>query len=62
MQGHGFRKDLVSMLADLKPTFIRFPGRVHLEKSLYLIILFLFLKLLFTRGMLCGGGEAMECI
>jgi hypothetical protein len=45
MQGHGFRKDLVSMLADLKPTFIRFPGRGQPEKSLFLIILFFFSKI-----------------
>ncbi|XP_078152014.1 alpha-L-arabinofuranosidase 1-like isoform X1 [Carex rostrata] len=29
--GHGFRKDLVSMLADLKPRFIRFPGGCYVE-------------------------------
>lgn len=26
MQGHGFRNDLVQMMADLEPRFIRFPG------------------------------------
>ncbi|XP_072974850.1 alpha-L-arabinofuranosidase 1-like [Typha angustifolia] len=30
-QGHGFRKELVSMLADLKPRFIRFPGGSYVE-------------------------------
>lgn len=25
-QGHGFRSDLLQMLVDLKPSFIRFPG------------------------------------
>ena len=25
-QGHGFRKDLFQMVADLKPKFFRFPG------------------------------------
>ncbi|XXG41149.1 hypothetical protein AAC387_Pa01g1679 [Persea americana] len=29
--GHGFRKELVSMLADLKPRFIRFPGGCFVE-------------------------------
>ncbi|KMZ70992.1 Arabinoxylan arabinofuranohydrolase, family GH51 [Zostera marina] len=29
--GHGFRKDLYSMLADLKPRFIRFPGGCFVE-------------------------------
>ncbi|KAM0953955.1 putative non-reducing end alpha-L-arabinofuranosidase [Dioscorea sansibarensis] len=28
---HGFRKELVSMLADLKPRFIRFPGGSYVE-------------------------------
>lgn len=32
-QGHGFRKDLVNMLADLKPQFIRFPGKSALSLS-----------------------------
>ena len=27
MQGHGFRKELAMMLADLKPGFLRFPGK-----------------------------------
>ncbi|PRQ45694.1 putative non-reducing end alpha-L-arabinofuranosidase [Rosa chinensis] len=30
-KGHGFRKDLVDMLADLKPQFIRFPGGCFVE-------------------------------
>ncbi|XP_072997622.1 alpha-L-arabinofuranosidase 1-like [Typha latifolia] len=30
-QGHGFRKELVSMVADLKPRFIRFPGGCFVE-------------------------------
>ncbi|KAK9951266.1 hypothetical protein M0R45_006721 [Rubus argutus] len=30
-KGHGFRKDLVNMLADLKPQFIRFPGGCFVE-------------------------------
>jgi len=25
-KGHGFRKDLAQRVADLKPTFFRFPG------------------------------------
>lgn len=29
--GHGFRKELYSMLADLKPRFIRFPGGCFVE-------------------------------
>ena len=29
-QGHGFRTELISMLLDLKPRFLRFPGRLHL--------------------------------
>ncbi|KAJ4787075.1 Alpha-L-arabinofuranosidase 1 [Rhynchospora pubera] len=29
--GHGFREDLVSMLADLKPRFVRFPGGCYVE-------------------------------
>lgn len=34
VQGHGFRKELVSMLADLKPRFIRFPGILSDQSSL----------------------------
>ncbi|KAL5994837.1 aspartate-semialdehyde dehydrogenase-like protein [Asimina triloba] len=30
-KGHGFRNELVSMLADLKPQFIRFPGGSFVE-------------------------------
>ncbi|KAI5317002.1 hypothetical protein L3X38_036709 [Prunus dulcis] len=30
-KGHGFRKDLVEMLEDLKPQFIRFPGGCFVE-------------------------------
>ncbi|KAM0947929.1 putative non-reducing end alpha-L-arabinofuranosidase [Dioscorea sansibarensis] len=30
-KGHGFRKELFSMLADLKPNFIRFPGGCFVE-------------------------------
>ncbi|KAM0978612.1 hypothetical protein FF1_014552 [Malus domestica] len=30
-KGHGFRKDLVQMLADLKPRFFRFPGGCFVE-------------------------------
>ncbi|KAL5994834.1 aspartate-semialdehyde dehydrogenase-like protein [Asimina triloba] len=30
-KGHGFRNELVSMLADLKPQFIRFPGGCFVE-------------------------------
>ncbi|KAG7964214.1 hypothetical protein I3843_09G158800 [Carya illinoinensis] len=30
-KGHGFRSDLVDMLADLKPKFIRFPGGCFVE-------------------------------
>ncbi|XP_050369283.1 alpha-L-arabinofuranosidase 1-like isoform X2 [Argentina anserina] len=30
-KGHGFRKDLVDMLADMKPQFIRFPGGCFVE-------------------------------
>ncbi|XP_042472931.1 alpha-L-arabinofuranosidase 1-like [Zingiber officinale] len=30
-KGHGFRKDLASMLADLKPQFLRFPGGSYAE-------------------------------
>ncbi|KAL2320581.1 hypothetical protein Fmac_029550 [Flemingia macrophylla] len=30
-KGHGFRSDLVGMLADLKPKFIRFPGGCFVE-------------------------------
>lgn len=30
-KGHGFRKGLASMLADLKPAFIRFPGGCFVE-------------------------------
>ncbi|KAJ4780281.1 alpha-L-arabinofuranosidase 1 [Rhynchospora pubera] len=29
--GHGFRKDLLSMVADLKPRFLRFPGGCYVE-------------------------------
>lgn len=41
-QGHGFRKDLATMLANLKPQFLKFPGLTtlhfifHLELSLTL--------------------------
>ncbi|XP_054784087.1 alpha-L-arabinofuranosidase 1-like [Prosopis cineraria] len=30
-KGHGFRKDLFQMVADLKPTFLRFPGGCYVE-------------------------------
>eukprot|EP00268_Persea_americana_P027114 TRINITY_DN2659_c0_g2_i1.p1 TRINITY_DN2659_c0_g2~~TRINITY_DN2659_c0_g2_i1.p1 ORF type:complete len:671 (-),score=106.03 TRINITY_DN2659_c0_g2_i1:159-2171(-) len=30
-KGHGFRKELVSMIADLKPKFMRFPGGCFVE-------------------------------
>uniref|UniRef100_A0A1D1XEK7 non-reducing end alpha-L-arabinofuranosidase n=1 Tax=Anthurium amnicola TaxID=1678845 RepID=A0A1D1XEK7_9ARAE len=30
-KGHGFRKDLFAMLADLKPRFLRFPGGSYAE-------------------------------
>ncbi|XP_008786787.1 alpha-L-arabinofuranosidase 1-like [Phoenix dactylifera] len=30
-KGHGFRKELASMLADLKPRFMRFPGGTFVE-------------------------------
>ncbi|TKY62770.1 Alpha-L-arabinofuranosidase 1 [Spatholobus suberectus] len=30
-KGHGFRSELVEMLADLKPKFIRFPGGCYVE-------------------------------
>ncbi|KAJ3673986.1 hypothetical protein LUZ60_005978 [Juncus effusus] len=30
-KGHGFRKDLFAMVADLKPAFIRFPGGCYIE-------------------------------
>ncbi|KDP35692.1 hypothetical protein JCGZ_10878 [Jatropha curcas] len=30
-KGHGFRKELVEMLADIKPRFIRFPGGCFVE-------------------------------
>ena len=30
-KGHGFRKDLTQMLADLKPSFVRFPGGCWVE-------------------------------
>lgn len=30
-KGHGFRKELVEMLADIKPQFIRFPGGCFVE-------------------------------
>nr|ABV08816.1 alpha-L-arabinofuranosidase [Fragaria x ananassa] len=30
-KGHGFRKDLVDMLADMKPQFLRFPGGCFVE-------------------------------
>ncbi|XP_077241518.1 alpha-L-arabinofuranosidase 1-like [Tasmannia lanceolata] len=30
-KGHGFRKDLFSMVADLKPQFLRFPGGCFVE-------------------------------
>ena len=30
-KGHGFRKDLTQMLADLKPAFVRFPGGCWVE-------------------------------
>ncbi|KAL6219315.1 hypothetical protein ACLB2K_007074 [Fragaria x ananassa] len=30
-KGHGFRKDLVNMLADMKPQFLRFPGGCFVE-------------------------------
>jgi hypothetical protein len=26
IQGHGFRKELIHMLMDLRPQFVRFPG------------------------------------
>lgn len=32
-KGHGFRKGLATMLADLKPAFIRFPGGCFVEGS-----------------------------
>jgi hypothetical protein len=28
-QGHGFRTELISMLLELKPRFLRFPGMLH---------------------------------
>jgi alpha-N-arabinofuranosidase len=31
IQGHGFRKELALMLADLKPGFFRFPGGCFVE-------------------------------
>ncbi|XLS61990.1 hypothetical protein HN51_016218 [Arachis hypogaea] len=31
LTGHGFRKDLVNMLIELKPAFIRFPGGCFVE-------------------------------
>ncbi|CAL9148762.1 unnamed protein product [Musa hybrid cultivar] len=30
-KGHGFRKDLISMIEDMKPRFIRFPGGCFVE-------------------------------
>ncbi|KAL9243266.1 hypothetical protein vseg_017174 [Gypsophila vaccaria] len=30
-KGHGFRRDLMKMLLDLKPTFLRFPGGCYVE-------------------------------
>nr|KYP64126.1 Alpha-L-arabinofuranosidase 2 [Cajanus cajan] len=30
-KGHGFRKDLFQMVADLKPKFLRFPGGIYVE-------------------------------
>ncbi|XP_054778421.1 alpha-L-arabinofuranosidase 1-like [Prosopis cineraria] len=30
-KGHGFRKDLYQMIADLKPRFLRFPGGCYVE-------------------------------
>ncbi|KAL9228453.1 hypothetical protein vseg_004036 [Gypsophila vaccaria] len=30
-KGHGFRKDLMKMLVDLKPRFLRFPGGCYVE-------------------------------
>ncbi|XP_028803084.1 alpha-L-arabinofuranosidase 1-like [Neltuma alba] len=30
-KGHGFRKDLFQMVADLKPRFLRFPGGTYIE-------------------------------
>ncbi|KAI9118706.1 hypothetical protein K1719_010151 [Acacia pycnantha] len=30
-KGHGFRKDLYQMVADLKPKFLRFPGGTYVE-------------------------------
>ena len=32
-QGHGYRKDLASMLANLKPKFLKFPGLSYLLSS-----------------------------
>jgi alpha-N-arabinofuranosidase len=31
MQGHGFRQELMYMLLDLKPRFLRFPGGCFVE-------------------------------
>ncbi|XP_027932378.1 alpha-L-arabinofuranosidase 1-like isoform X2 [Vigna unguiculata] len=31
IMGHGFRKDLFQMVADLKPKFLRFPGGTYVE-------------------------------
>ncbi|KAL2320584.1 hypothetical protein Fmac_029553 [Flemingia macrophylla] len=39
--GHGFRKDLFQMVADLKPKFLRFPGTFQSEGLLYSIVLFI---------------------
>ncbi|KAK9747961.1 hypothetical protein RND81_02G026800 [Saponaria officinalis] len=33
-KGHGFRKDLMKMLLDLKPRFLRFPGGCYVEGNM----------------------------
>lgn len=51
LQGHGFRADLVSMLENLKPRYIRFPG-FALNSLRTSIAIGLFLKLRLWRLLL----------
>lgn len=38
IQGHGFRKELASMLEDLRPRFMRFPGMIWFSYFSLLVI------------------------
>jgi len=50
-QGHGFRSDLINMIIDLKPAFLRFPGmqKLKLKTLKHFIIFFLHDVCLFSK-------------